>query len=234
MAAGNFLSARADQQVLHRFRRLEEAHIDKIPEGEREEIRQIFRGKGFGGEMLEQVVQVITEDRQRWVNTMLTEEWGLQLMPPSPWKAALATLSAFVLAGLVPLSPILVRLDRRADESFAVSALLTGVTFFLIGVVRGRVADHRPLASGVETLFIGSSRFLSGGFSTGSRRCNGQKLMDSSTSFLLPKPSSECRDDYCPSLLPCFRTWMQGPTSGFDWRHKVGRLDRQNIAVAAG
>jgi VIT1/CCC1 family predicted Fe2+/Mn2+ transporter len=157
MAAGNFLSARADQQELQRFRRLEESHIDQFPEGEREEIRQIFRSKGFAGEMLERVVQVITEDRQRWVNTMLTEEWGLQLVPPSPWRAALATLSAFVLAGLVPLSPILVRLDRRADQSFVVSAVLTGVTFFLIGVVRGRVADHRPLASGVETLLIGGS-----------------------------------------------------------------------------
>ena len=87
MAAGNFLRARSDQQLLEQFRLMEEAHIDRIPEGEREEIRQIFRGKGFDGEMLERVVQVITEDRQQWVNTMLTEEWGLRLEPPSPWRA---------------------------------------------------------------------------------------------------------------------------------------------------
>src|SRR6476469_519175 len=34
MAARNFLRARADQQLLQRFRRLEETHIDRIPEGE--------------------------------------------------------------------------------------------------------------------------------------------------------------------------------------------------------
>ena len=157
MAAGNFLRARSDQQVLQRYRLLEETHIERIPEGEREEIRQIFRSKGFDGEMLERVVQVITEDRQRWVNTMLTDEWGLQLQPPSPWWAALATLSAFVLAGLIPLAPMAILMDRRANESFVLSAILTGVTFLTIGIVRGRVVDQRPLASGLETLLIGGS-----------------------------------------------------------------------------
>src|SRR5262245_18835256 len=40
MAAGNFLRARADQLLLERFRRMEETHIEHIPDGEREEIRQ--------------------------------------------------------------------------------------------------------------------------------------------------------------------------------------------------
>src|SRR5262245_30288006 len=171
MAAGNFLRARADQDVLHRFRRLEETHIESIPEGEREEIRQIFRNKGFEGEMLERVVHVITEDRQRWVNTMLTDEWGLRLEPPSPWRTAIATLCAFVLAGVIPLVPLFVLMHRRAGDSFTASAVMTGVTFFSIGVVRGRVVDQRPLASGVETLLIGGSAafvaFLVGWFLQG-------------------------------------------------------------------
>jgi VIT1/CCC1 family predicted Fe2+/Mn2+ transporter len=35
--------------------------------------------------------------------------------------------------------------------------MLTGATFFAIGVVRGRIVDQRPLASGLETLLIGGS-----------------------------------------------------------------------------
>jgi VIT1/CCC1 family predicted Fe2+/Mn2+ transporter len=157
MAAGNFLRARADEQLLQRFRSMEESHIEHIPEGEREEIRQIFRNKGFDGEMLERVVHVITDDRQQWVNTMLTEEWGLQLQPPSPWRAALATFAAFVFAGMVPLLPLVVLLRRPVSESFTISAVLTGVTFFAIGLVRGRVVDRKPLVSAFETLAIGGS-----------------------------------------------------------------------------
>lgn len=157
MAAGNFLRARSDQQLVERFRQMEETHIDQIPEGEREEIRQIFKGKGFDGAMLERVVDVITKDRQQWVNTMLTEEWGLQLEPPSPVRAACATMVAFVLAGLIPLLPVLAMLRYRADQSFAASAVLTGATFVLIGVLRGRFVDRHPLVCGIETLSIGGA-----------------------------------------------------------------------------
>jgi VIT1/CCC1 family predicted Fe2+/Mn2+ transporter len=155
MAVGNYLRARSDQQMLERFRRQEEMHIEHIPEGEREEIRQIFQSKGFQGETLDAVVQVITEDRQQWVNTMLTEEWGLQLQPPSPWRAGLATFSAFLLAGLIPLAPLLFLLRKDASDVFPISAALTGVTFFGVGVLRGRVLDQRPIAAGLETLLVG-------------------------------------------------------------------------------
>jgi vacuolar iron transporter family protein len=157
MAAGNYLRARSDQQLLERFRRIEETHIDQVPDGEREEVRQIYRGKGFEGDTLERIVRVITEDRQQWVNTMLAEEWGLQLDPPSPWRAGLATLFAFVLAGLIPLVPTMLWMGKHANETFAASSLLTGITFFAIGVVRGRVVDRRPLVAGFETLLIGGS-----------------------------------------------------------------------------
>lgn len=155
MAAGNFLRARSDLQLLQQFRQMEEMHIEQIPDGEREEVRQIFRAKGFEGEVLEKVVQVITEDRQQWVNTMLTEEWGLRLEPPSPWRAGLATFAAFLLAGLVPLIPVMVLLKGSANYSFQYSTILTGATFFVVGLVRGKVVNHPILASGIETLLIG-------------------------------------------------------------------------------
>jgi VIT1/CCC1 family predicted Fe2+/Mn2+ transporter len=157
MAAGNFLKARADQLLLDRFRRMEEAHIEHIPEGEREEIRQIFHGKGFQGDVLESVVAVITKDRQQWVDTMLTEEWGLQLQPPSPWRASLATFGAFLLAGLIPLAPPMLLPPAQARHSFAISSVLTAITFFVVGYIRGRVVDRRPLTAGFETLFIGGA-----------------------------------------------------------------------------
>jgi VIT1/CCC1 family predicted Fe2+/Mn2+ transporter len=156
MAAGNFLRAKADQQQLDQARLMEETHIDVIPEGEREEVRQIFAAKGFEGEVLEKIVEVITQDRRQWVNTMLTDEWGLQLETPSPWKAGLATFVAFLLAGLVPLLPAIINLRGHADVTFFYSSIFTGLTFFAIGVIRGRVIDGHPLRSGIETFCIGS------------------------------------------------------------------------------
>ena len=157
MAAGNFLKARSDQQLVARFRRMEESHIDRIPDGEREEVRQIFKNKGFDGAALDNIVEVITQDRRQWVDTMLTEEWGLQLAPPSPWRASLATFAAFLLAGMVPLLPVMFALGRHAGDAFVWSAAFTGVTFFAVGYARGRVVDRRPWAAGCETLLIGGA-----------------------------------------------------------------------------
>jgi VIT1/CCC1 family predicted Fe2+/Mn2+ transporter len=156
MAVSNFLAARSEVQVVDRVRRIEEKHIDTIPEGEREEIRQIFAAKGFSGDLLEQIVEVITQDRQRWVDTMITEEFGLQLERPSPWRAGLSTFTSFVLAGFVPLLPFIAPLGAAQDRLFQSSALLTVVTFFSIGAAKGRVVHRSVLWSGLETLAVGS------------------------------------------------------------------------------
>lgn len=157
MAVSNFLGSRAEQQVRAKARREEETHIRKVPEGEREEIRQIFASKGFSGDDLERAVQVITADRDRWVDTMLKEELGMPLDNPSPVRAALSTFAAFVLVGLMPLLPFIV--ERLAPgsipEAFTVSAILTGVTFFAVGAFKGRYVEEPWYLSGLETLAIG-------------------------------------------------------------------------------
>jgi VIT1/CCC1 family predicted Fe2+/Mn2+ transporter len=157
MAVGQYLKARADHHIVDQYRRIEEQHIREVPAGEREEIRQIFAAKGFEGEILERIVETITADRKRWIDTMLTEEWGLQLQPPSPLRAALVTFAAFVLAGLVPLAPLFFSAYFGAAWTFGVSAAATALTFLTIGGIRGRVTHHPVWPSALETLFIGGS-----------------------------------------------------------------------------
>lgn len=154
MAVSNYLRAKADLQVVEHARRVEESHIEHIPDGEREEIRQIFKRKGFEGEVLDAAVDVITQDRRRWVDTMLMEELGLRLDPPRPLRAAITTFVAFLVAGLVPLLPLL------AGHAFLVSAIATAATFFAIGVVKGHMLRTGWLRGGLETLLIGGGAAL--------------------------------------------------------------------------
>ena len=157
MAAGNFLKAQSDHLTLARFRRLEEMHIDKIPESEREEIRQIFAAKGLSGDVLEQVVDTITDDRERWVNTMLTEEWGLQLNPPDPRRAAISTFVAFVLVGLIPLAPLFFKGWISAETIFTACGVLTMATFAVVGWINGWLNDRSPWRCCWETMLVGGA-----------------------------------------------------------------------------
>ena len=63
MAASNYLGSRAEEQQREQARREEQRHIELVPEGEREEIRQLFAAKGFHGEDPAGIVEVITSDR---------------------------------------------------------------------------------------------------------------------------------------------------------------------------
>ena len=156
MAVGNFLGTKSQRQIVERTRRMEEMHIDRVPDAEREEIRQIFTEKGFDGDLLDKIVRVITQDRRRWVDTMVTEEWGLPLDTPSPWKAGLVTFTAFVVAGAIPLLPFCLPIGWTSPEMFLASSIATGLTFFLVGTAKGYVVRRSPGLSGLETLLIGS------------------------------------------------------------------------------
>lgn len=156
MAVSNYMSTKSQREFVERVRQIERKHIDEFPEGEREEIRQIFASKGFTGELLEQIVEVITDDHRRWVDTMVTEEFGLSVESPSPFRAALATFCAFALAGFVPLAPFCLGLESK-ETVFAVSAIATAVTFFLIGMAKGHVVNRSRWYGGLEVLGIGGA-----------------------------------------------------------------------------
>ncbi len=155
MGVSNYQKSKSDRQRVEQFRRIEAQHIEEIPEGEREEIRQIFARKGFEGPILEEIVSGITKDREQWIDTMLTEELGMQLNSPSPAKSALATFLAFVIVGLIPVLPFLLPLSLQPHGLFIMSAGATGVAFFLVGLLKGRQLEQPALRSGFETLLVG-------------------------------------------------------------------------------
>jgi VIT1/CCC1 family predicted Fe2+/Mn2+ transporter len=157
MGVSNFLGTHAEKQFLHKIRKEEEAEIQLIPDGEREEIRQIYAAKGFEGELLEQVVEVITSDEKVWVDTMLMEEHGLLLEGPEPGKAAWWTFVAFLIAGIVPVVPFIINLVVGGGIStpFLWSSIATAVTFFAIGVFKARVVSGNTIKAGIETVAVG-------------------------------------------------------------------------------
>ena len=151
MAASNYSGTKTEHEELAQLRAVEERHIDTVPEGEREEIRQIFRAKGFEGRDLEQAVAVITGDRARWVDTMLAEEYGLPKTVRAPLKAAASTFAAFLLCGAIPLLPFLFQTSGQFEQSVVMTALV----FFLIGSTKSRWSPVSWWRSGAETLLIG-------------------------------------------------------------------------------
>ncbi|MBD3420606.1 MAG: hypothetical protein GF398_10865 [Chitinivibrionales bacterium] len=155
MAASEYQATRAEAEEVATARREEQRHLETIPHGEREEVRQIYRRKGFEGETLNRAVQATTGNHDTWLDTMLTDELGLQPHTRDPRRAAGATFLAFIAAGVVPLLPFIAP-QLSFGRFFLVSSILTGVMFFLIGMAKGTALQLPRLHAAFETLITGS------------------------------------------------------------------------------
>jgi VIT1/CCC1 family predicted Fe2+/Mn2+ transporter len=151
MAAGNYLGTKADNDDAARLRAVEADHIARYPDGEREEIRQIFAAKGFAGNILDDAVEVITANREVWISTMLAEEYGVAAARRSPMRAAVATYGGFLVCGLVPLMPFLFAFPGAGW----IALVATALTFAGIGWGKSLWSLSSWWRSSLETLGIG-------------------------------------------------------------------------------
>lgn len=159
MAVSNYLGTRAEEDRRVQAEAEERRHIRVLPEGEREEVRQLFAAKGFEGDDLERAVEVITADEDRWVETMMREELGFSDGSTSAARAGVATFVAFVIVGTLPLIAFLINLafPDAIGRPFLVSAVLTGAAFLLVGVLKALVVGQRWFRGGIETVALGGA-----------------------------------------------------------------------------
>ena len=162
MAVSNYFRSKSDQEIIEKARKIEKKHIELVPEGEREEVRQIFEKKGFNGKMLEEIVKTITANEKVWIDTMITEELGLRVEHPSPLKSATTTFFSFCCVGLIPLAPFLVSYVIDVPDIYIWSSVLTFIAFYFLGYFKGRYLEltRTPLSSGMDTLLLGGGAAL--------------------------------------------------------------------------
>lgn len=151
LAAGDFTATRTEHDNYKKLWASEAEQIRDVPDGEREEIRQIYAAKGFSGDDLERAVEILTEDRSRWIKTMLFEEYGLTENMRKPWLAAVSTFVAFGMCGVVPLIPFML----GWPAGMAISIVLTALAFFVIGTFKSIWSMQSWVRSGLETVLIG-------------------------------------------------------------------------------
>ena len=157
MSIGAYLSTKSERDNYEKHRRIEIQEVEEVPEIEREEIREIFQGKGFEGELLEQVVDVITADKDRWVDVMMKEE--LEMIPEtkSPLAMGGVTYLSFLLIGLIPLLAYVFYLGEEVDSNrlFFISCIMTSFGFILVGWLKSYVTQTSRIRGILETLLLG-------------------------------------------------------------------------------
>ena len=156
MSVGAYLAAKSQIDNFKKHQNQEYWEVENIPDAERDEIREIYAAKGFSGQLLEQVVDVITADKDRWVDVMMKEELKMMKEERSPKMIGLVTFVSFILIGLIPLLFYVWDYAQALDINlFFATSILTGLAFLFIGFCKSYVTETNHWKSMAETLFWG-------------------------------------------------------------------------------
>ncbi len=158
MSVGSYLSTKSEKENYEKHKAVEYWEVDHLPEKERQEIREIYEAKGFKGELLEKAVEVITEDRDRWVDVMMKEELEMSEETKSPIAMGGMTFLSFLLFGFIPLLIYVVDYFSPLEANlFMISSILTAVAFLTIGYLKSVINQTHKVRSVVETVLLGGA-----------------------------------------------------------------------------
>lgn len=154
MGLGGYLAARVDVEHYASEREREERETVEMPDEEAAEVAQIFRAYGLDETNVDALVRTLRADRDRWIDFMMRFELGLEEPNPrrartSAWTIALS----YMAGGLVPLAPYMVLGSVHAG--LVGSILLTLVTLFIFGYIKGRYTTAKPFRSAFQTTLVG-------------------------------------------------------------------------------
>ncbi len=154
MGLGGYLAARTDRDHYESEKLREIRETVELPEKEREEVADVFRGYGMSEEAIAPVVDAIAADQKRWVDFMMRFELGFEEPDPKRARNSAVTIAAsYIAGGLVPLAPYMVTGDVFTGLTFSMAVTL--VALFIFGFVKGRLTGIHPLRGGLQTLVIG-------------------------------------------------------------------------------
>jgi vacuolar iron transporter family protein len=165
MAVQNYLAVKSQREILESEIKREESEIESVPDKERQEIEEIYKAKGFQGDVLKTVVKTITSNKKVWLKTMLTEELGVNLeIVGNPLRGALVMFGSFLVGGILPILPYFI---VKAGIISSGTALASAIAFslissFTVGAIKSRIAKKNWLKGGLEMAGLGTGIALIG------------------------------------------------------------------------
>jgi len=160
MGAVAYTSSLADADFYHAQMAREQREIREMPDLERQEIREIFQGWSFEGELLDKVVDHVSQHEEHWVDIMMAHELELQPVDNNGLlKTALLVGFSAVIGSLIPLFPFFF---LPPAQGMVVALVLSALALFMVGFFKARITVGVPARSGLQMMVIGIASALAG------------------------------------------------------------------------
>jgi VIT1/CCC1 family predicted Fe2+/Mn2+ transporter len=152
MAAGEYLSMRAQTELFEAELDLERREISRRPESERRELAAIYRSRGVDQQTVDKLATEMHRDPDLALETHAREELGIN--PDSlgsPIQAAVSSFLSFAVGALVPLLPWFF---VRGNGAVLVSVVLGVVAAVVVGAALSRFTRRSAYFSAARQLAV--------------------------------------------------------------------------------
>jgi vacuolar iron transporter family protein len=154
MGLGGYLAAKTDLEHYFTERKRELKETTEVPEKEKEEVVEVFRGYGLTEDQITPIVESISSEREKWVDFMMHYELGLDKSDPARARNSAFTIAAsYIMGGLIPLSPYII--FHQINVSLLFSIALTLVALFIFGYIKARFTGINSIRGALQTILVG-------------------------------------------------------------------------------
>jgi len=155
MGLGGYLAGQTEMDHYKAELRREYDEVERLPEREKEEVREFFESLGLSEEVQQKAVQELTKDKDNWVSFMMKHELGLD--KPDEKRAGKSAFNigmSYVTGGLIPLLPYFFVSDTI--QGLKISALITLICLFIFGFFKSRMTGVAPVTGALKVMLIGA------------------------------------------------------------------------------
>ena len=155
MGLGGYLAGKTEVDHYNSELKREYNEVERLPDREREEVKEFFAHLGLSEEVQEQAVREMTKDKKKWVDFMMKYELGLDV--PDEKRARKSAFNigfSYVVGGIIPLSPYFFAPDGITGLKF--SAVITLICLFVFGYFKSKMTGVNPWGGAIRVMFIGA------------------------------------------------------------------------------
>ncbi len=155
MGLGGYLAGKTEQDHYDSELKREYEEVDRIPEMEKQEVKDFFQHIGLSEEIQKQATEEIANNKKRWVDFMMKFE--LNLDKPDPKRARNSALNigvSYIVGGIIPLSPYI--FINNSHEALKYSVVATLICLFVFGYFKSKITGVPVISGALKVMLIGA------------------------------------------------------------------------------
>jgi VIT1/CCC1 family predicted Fe2+/Mn2+ transporter len=152
MAAGEYISMKAQAELLERELEMERIELHRRPEAERRELAQIYRSRGVDEATADQLATALSRDPDMALETHAREELGID--PSSLGRPLSAAVSSFVCFSAGALVPLLPYFAGSGTGAMVVAVVLAVIAALAVGALLARFTGRSTTRSALRQLLF--------------------------------------------------------------------------------